>query len=97
MREWGYATAEDTNIKGQYKQARAIEIKSNMVRADAEAVADDLFELTKGLAIIYEVPLQTVLTLDDWANGPPCFTTDFKGYAIDDRVHRALEPDPKLS
>ncbi len=94
--EYRWPTVEDTSIKDDFTQSTTLDVPSNLGLSDAQEIAESYFDLVGHLCTAFEVQMETAISLDDFADGPPCYTCNFTPFQTDDRTYRGIryECDP---
>lgn len=82
--EYRYATAIDSAVKAKNQMAREITIDTNLSEVDAATRADNELAFNEHPRY-FELEIEGILSLNDFAGGPLSYLLDFPDYKTDNR------------
>lgn len=88
--EYRYDTASDSSVQATFPQANTLEIETNLGATEGAALATTILNATKTFSLVYEVEVEGILTLDDFAGTVNQYTLDAPLYATDSRTYKLI-------
>ncbi|MEW6628354.1 MAG: hypothetical protein AB1431_16335 [Pseudomonadota bacterium] len=89
--EYRYEIRENLPLQSLEPSAREIVIETSMGEAAATALATKILADAGRVTQGFEIAIQGVIDLDDFAGHPPLFRVALPGYDVADRVFRVIE------
>ncbi|QHD67402.1 hypothetical protein GS397_10295 [Sphingobium yanoikuyae] len=89
--EYRYEIREDLPLQGLEPSAREIIVETNLGEAAAQALATKILADAGRVTQGFEIGIEGVIDLNDFAGHPPLFRVALPGYDVADRVFRVIE------
>jgi len=90
-----YEILENLALQGQEPSSRELLIETNLGEAAAQALALAWQTDSGRVTQAFEISIEGVIDLDDFAGSPPLFRLSLPGYDVPDRVFKVVEAKVK--
>lgn len=86
-----YEIKEDLPLQSLEPSSREIVVETNLGESAAQALATKILADAGRVTQGFEIGVEGVIDLNDFAGHPPLFTVSLPGFDIPDRVFRVIE------
>lgn len=89
-KDYRYAVINDADVLGNFPNARAVVLETNLDESDAAALAAQIKAQNEQLPMAFQIEIDGALDIEAFDGGLPHYTLEFQQYETDSRLFKLV-------